>query len=103
MTRDRPQMLAGVILATTLATVALPILVMAHILATTAHPRDDLLLWVSTRVFHGAFNAGQWIGFAVIALVLALGGFLSAQPRAHVWTRAALALLMAMAVSAGWQ
>src|SRR5262249_13739830 len=87
-------------------TVALPLLAATIIFATSvAHHQSNLaiLTWFGTMGFHGAFTAGQWFGFAVIALILSFGGFLSAQPRARLWSRACLAFLMAVAVSAGWQ
>jgi hypothetical protein len=95
---------ARVILVTTLASMMLPALLITLILARQSGQPNALIIfaWAGALSFHGAFDAGQWIGFAIIALVILFSGFLALHA-SRSWARLLLGLLIAAAVSAGLQ
>jgi hypothetical protein len=103
MTRARNQIIARIVLVTTLATMILPALLITYILAKQSNEPSALAIfeWASLWSFHGAFDAGQWIGFTAIALIVLFSGYLALH--AGTWARLGLGLVMAAAVSAGAQ
>jgi hypothetical protein len=100
----RSQTIARIVLVTTLASMMLPALLITLVLARQSGAPNALTIfaWASALNFHGAFDAGQWIGFAIIALIILFSGFLALHA-SRSWARLLLGVLIAAAVSAGLQ